>query len=564
MKKNARLLSAPFLLLSQFCFTGICHAQLAPQPGQQLCHTEVMIEHPAVKNAVIYRIAISEYQPGKPARKVIALTDSTPATHIRSGLQFGHQYTWSYTALDAHQKVIFTSELFHFSILHSKLVDPAYQRTQLAQPCSSDCGQGIIFLDGLNIAVDRKGEPVWFMPGYAEENYRDLHLSREGTVLFMKNADILETSVDGKVLWKGPGNKGFAFKSENGYHHAFDKDAYGQYMVCGKQVMTDAQTRTNGPTLFEYDAAGKMTWQFDAVERIGQFSGAYPPADTTKTVTLGHLNGFAIDHDKQLVYASFRDFSCIAKIDHRSGSILSLWGNKRISYEQAQHSDELLFAAQHCPILLKNGNLAVFNNNAEGRSSSVMELKENPASGEAEKVWEYVFEQEPAMHAPSSFRPHSDKMGSVQELPNGNFFIAMGDVNRVLEVDRAKRTVWDLYTEARSDSTLPWSDRPNYRAFYASSLYPSYFTIECETQQAQLLLRLNNEGSEDDTYTIEWFAGGSTSALMTRTVKVSQSSSVHVPLDFQTSLKTPVQGELRVTPASNPKAVRKLSCTLRP
>lgn len=553
------------------CFTSSAQGNIWPANGQKIHFTELMLEHPAVTGASIYRITVVKKVSGKFQADpvVVRINDSTPATRITRGLEFGHTYLWRYEALNKLNKPIFTSDVFRFSISTSPLLDSLLQRVAVVKPCKEECEDGIVFIDGLNIAVNRQGIPKWFVPGETDAtrlmHYRDLHLSRSGTLLFMNNDGAFETDLSGRVLWKTHGSAGRKIKEkEERYHHAFDKDAQLRYMICGRKNITDPDALVNGQMLFQYDTAGNEIWRFDVTDAVGERFGIYPPQDTVLIYTLGHLNGFAIDHKNELMYASFRDFNSIFQVDIKSRKIVAVWGNKNISYKEKNEYDDHLFAAQHSPVLLKNGNILVFNNNVSDRSSSIVELA--PEQGDqVRKVWEYVLEEH-VNESPYGSKIHSDKMGIASELPNENILVGMGQLNRIFEITRNKTLVWEIYPEKRKDTSLPWGEAPSYRVSYASSLYPSYFTIDHRNASQQIkagesvLIRVNNEGTADDEYTVELVPEEETIPYYQTAIHVGKETSAHLSVKVipATLLTKPVKVKVKVTAASNPVKTREL------
>lgn len=550
-------------------------SNVIPGNGQVLNFTEVMFEHPAVNNAISYRITIVKKVSGKfSSDPVVArAVDSTPATRISKGLLFGNAYMWRYEALGKLNKVIFTSGIFHFSILTNRLLDNNLNRVKVVKECKEECTPGIVFIDGLTLAVNKQGIPKWVAPKVPDENkmlnYRDLHLTSSGTLLFLDNSGVLETDLFGNVLWKTPVTEKTTEKEEK-YHHAVNKDDRSNYMVCGRKNITDPDAKINGQMLFEYDSSGKEIWRFDAVEAIKAKFGVYPSEDTAKVFTLGHLNGFAIDHANDLVYASFRDFNNILQIDKKSGQIITVWGNTHISYEGKNEFDDHLFAAQHAPVLLKNGNLLVFNNNVPERSSSVIELAPDAASGNCTKIWEYIMEEH-ASESPYGGKINSIKMGIATELPDGNILVGMGQLNRIFEVTKNQYLAWEIYPETRRDSLLPWTEAPSYRVSYSSSLYPSYFTIDHPNTPGQvkagghITLRINNEGSENDRYTIQLMPDGHVEEK-NKIAEIARETSAYVDLKIVPThaVSAPVKVRVKVTAASNPSKSRELVFDLLP
>ncbi|MCB9029718.1 MAG: aryl-sulfate sulfotransferase [Deltaproteobacteria bacterium] len=86
---------------------------------------------------------------------------------------------------------------------------------------------------------------------------------------------------------------------------------------------------------------------------------------------------------------------------------------------------------QHEPILLKNGNILVFDNGRETRDfSRVIEFRTDTK----EIVWEY--KSKPAQ------KMYSYRHGGVQRLPNGNTLIAVANQGLVFEVAMNREIIW--------------------------------------------------------------------------------------------------------------------------
>jgi hypothetical protein len=116
----------------------------------------------------------------------------------------------------------------------------------------------------------------------------------------------------------------------------------------------------------------------------------------------------------------FRNVNQIGVLDQESMEILWAWGEGELEWP-------------HHPTMLENGNILVFDNGVERRSSRVIEIV--PPGGRI--VWEY--EADP----PASF--YTSQRGSAQRLPNGNTLICDGNGGRAFEVDEGGETVWEWF-----------------------------------------------------------------------------------------------------------------------
>lgn len=114
----------------------------------------------------------------------------------------------------------------------------------------------------------------------------------------------------------------------------------------------------------------------------------------------------------------FRNVNQIAILDRVSREILWAWGEGELEWP-------------HHPTMLANGNILVFDNGVERKSSRVLEV--GPATGRIE--WQYTGTP------PGSF--YTFEKGSAQRLPNGNTLISEGNEGRVFEVTGAGEVVWE-------------------------------------------------------------------------------------------------------------------------
>lgn len=98
---------------------------------------------------------------------------------------------------------------------------------------------------------------------------------------------------------------------------------------------------------------------------------------------------------------------------------------------------------QHDPLLLENGNMLIFDNRTGGAPSRIVEF--DPLGQSVAWTFDGTAEQ--------SF--FSERMGTVQRLPNGNTLIAESFVGRALEVTADQRIVWQFDNPARTGDHTP-------------------------------------------------------------------------------------------------------------
>ena len=129
-------------------------------------------------------------------------------------------------------------------------------------------------------------------------------------------------------------------------------------------------------------------------------------------------------------------------------------------------------AGQHAPVLLKNGNILIFDNGPHRVDqmfpfSRVIEV--NPATNEI--VWKFQ----------EAFPPNffSDRISNAQRLPNGNTLINEGMFGRFFEVTPAGEVVWEYVNPYFGPPTVPAGAQQN-------SVFRVYRYTEQEIAQARM------------------------------------------------------------------------------
>jgi len=142
-------------------------------------------------------------------------------------------------------------------------------------------------------------------------------------------------------------------------------------------------------------------------------------------------------------FLSYPNFNTIGAIDKDSGEIVWAWGPGELD-------------GQHNLVMMRNGNILVFDNGTERGYSRVIELA--PLSEEI--VWEY---SDSESQKPRFFAGYTS--GS-QPLPNGNVFICQSScrppnvVGRFYDIFRrrvlGKKTVWSRLFEVNRSNEIVW------------------------------------------------------------------------------------------------------------
>lgn len=173
--------------------------------------------------------------------------------------------------------------------------------------------------------------------------------------------------------------------------------------------------------LHEVTPDGKVVWEWSAVDHFDPDVHVLCPLELRGDWT--HLNTCEVIPDGN-VLVGFRNIDTFCIIDKATGKIKWQWIGNGISH-------------QHCPTMLDNGNILVFDNGAHRKDGSLLNYSRavelNPATKKI--VWEYKADP------PQSF--YSALISGCQRLPNGNTLICEGLKGRVFEVTTDKEIVWE-------------------------------------------------------------------------------------------------------------------------
>ncbi len=121
-------------------------------------------------------------------------------------------------------------------------------------------------------------------------------------------------------------------------------------------------------------------------------------------------------------------------------AIVDLEKNKVVWAIEGQEND--LWSGMHEPVLLKNGNILIFDNNSRdpGIKSQSKVIEFNPFTKEI--VWQYKGDKQHPFY--------SRTCGTNQRLPNGNTLITESDNGRAFEVTKDGKIVWEYVTPHRA------------------------------------------------------------------------------------------------------------------
>ncbi|MFC2017000.1 aryl-sulfate sulfotransferase [Chloroflexota bacterium] len=253
---------------------------------------------------------------------------------------------------------------------------------------------------------------------------------------------LLEVDWDGNVVWE--------YKDPY-LHHAFYRMGNGNTLIIKwVKVPDDIAVRVKGgdpgterdgvmwgDVIQEITSDGKVVWEWIAHEHLEP--DATPRCPICPRVTWTHANAVSELPDGNIL-TSFMKINTIAIIDKKTGDIKWQWGPGELAH-------------QHCPTMMDNGNILVFNNGRHPNRfapgfSKVIEV--NPRTNDI--VWAYG-------GGNLMFEFYSSTLGSCQRLPNGNTLVCEGTTGRIFEVNPSLELVWEFANNLPSYEPYPAQTR---------------------------------------------------------------------------------------------------------
>jgi hypothetical protein len=570
-----------FLLLSCMHVTYVAAARIFPHSGAVLSQVQVMFEYDEIGGADYYQVIINPDYALAGATPMVRIKNTSLAVPVNSGLRFGNQYKWYYEAYSKTGKMVYRSGEIFFSIKSSPLTDTNLYRTKvtIAKPGFRN---DILMLDNIAAAIDRKGSIVWFLPSQSDSirgPFRNVQLTRDGTVTYLDNSDCFELSLTGDLVWKAPNDGRVSGDKQEFYHHDFAKLRNGNYLCAGYQFVNeknyydnsvDCKVRYN--TLIHYNLAGDILWQWNEKDHTTAAAIFKEVAANAGNNEGTHMNGFSYDYLSDGIVVSCRNNSSVFKIDYKTGKVLydlaeSLNGNnKALPYP---------YNSQHGPFVMPNGNIIIYNNNSIGKeriSWPGVQIFQQPKGAQpAKKIWEYECR---SAAFPNGIRA---KEGYASSLPDNNLLVCMGGANFAFEITPAKKLLWECFFEKLErplEGEPSWKGYSNYRMQSMSSLYPRYFTLQQLTRSWQSLgaknpsfkMQINNEGSDADTYKAV-LTDAIGRELAAQTITVAPRKKAVLSFAFSLNKETAVKqndryGMVTVYPIENPAIKKELGVVL--
>jgi hypothetical protein len=528
------------LILGNFVFFGLTqtlHAQeVLPMDGSTLNYTHVMFEIPFNPNANKYQITLKACnERGEGCKEIFTEKIRNRAILIREGIEFGKTYKWHYAQYHGKKK-IYQSKDFLFYVGSNQLLDTNLQKIVFTKPYKGK-QKDILIIDGLKLITDLSGKPILYLNYKSDHSVRDINLTPQGTLTLVDNrfGEVKELKLNGEMLWIGAGKYENTEGRDDKYHHEFEKVNPNFYLAAGKKKvgnldetdnLQDVPPETLCETIIGFDKEANEIWRFNLLSELKRQYNISPDANMFNPTRLGHLNGMAVDTNANIVYASFKTFNTVMKIDMASNRILYQYGLKKINFLDSLE-EGLSFEQQHAPIFNWKGNLLIFNNGNEKTGSGISELRvgEN-LSAQNELVKNIYFKD----YLPKDY--YAVQMGSVQQTGKNKYLICMGSVPHYFEIDtKKKKLLWQAYTYQNyryQEGGKIWKPVFSYRIRQYPSLYPYYFTADLITKKSRTQIKVCNVGSETDSYYLIDAETGKSLNIFLKDIKSGKSKKIKI------------------------------------
>lgn len=303
--------------------------------------------------------------------------------------------------------------------------------------------------------IDMMGRPVnhWeipYQPGPDAKLLPNGNLLYAGKIASSPLADlegtagtVAEVDWDGNVVWQ--------YKDPY-LHHTFDRTRNGNTLVLkwvempddiaakvkGGDTGTEKKGTMWGDAIQEITPAGKVIWEWIVHEHLDP--SATPRCPICPRSTWLHANAVSELPDGNIL-VSFMLSNTIAIIDKKTGDTKWQWGEGELAH-------------QHCPTMLDNGNILIFDNGMHPYGfawgfSRVIEV--NPKTNNV--AWIYGGGREMCLDF------YSPTLGSSERLPNGDTLICEGTTGRILEVNAESEIVWEFTNNLPSYEPYPAQTR---------------------------------------------------------------------------------------------------------
>ena len=554
---NTRISQKIFLIFCLILLATPVFSEVLPAENSRLNYTTVYFEEDLTKGADEYELSL--YTDSTLTQLFASKKAKLPAFWV-ADLDWAKTYYWRISALKKENGPAVPGKIHRFSIM--KIVYQSYEgiRIDIIINKEEEHGGGVMCIDYTKSVIDRRGRQIWAIPPVdsvplGKMYIRDMRITKENTITFLTFHVPYEIDFSGKVLWQAA----YPFimgKDTIIYHHDFKKTSRGTYMVMGDKVVyrkilghySDQEQKCNPDIttingmlykktpitiLLEFNKEGKLIWFWDANTYISDEDLNYKKVEGCTPNFATHANAFSENEEGTKVYVGFRDINRVVKIDKKTKQVESSYGER---YPSGDATIQVEMLNQHDANVSNHNSIYVFNNNGFKNPhgvSSILELKDNIRNDEAAVIWRFD------LNFDKLTRGKSVNGGNIVELPNKNLFFCAGALNRIFEITKDKKIVWDALLYAKPKNDTVWEPFVQYRANWAKQLNWYYFIPEINAltvikgKQHVLNLTINNTGNAEDSYEIEVFSDKNQVLCKTTTDIIPANGFLEVKMDYR-------------------------------
>ncbi len=482
-----------YLLIISIFIYNLCFGKISPNNGTSLNQIQILFEIDEVNFADSYNIEFFVLNK-LDSNKIFLLKKinlHSLSQLVQNIFQFGNSYQWRYSGIRNKQS-IFQSKMFSFKINTCKRIDSTLYRTKIISNEKNKQINEILFLDYTGMAINKKGNPIWFLPFNEDSTStlvnRDLQLTPIGTISHLNINGAYEKNLLGETIWEAPNDGLISGNKKENYHHDFKVLCNGSYMVCGFKQIEINDKRYN--TIIQYNSKKEIIWYWDEIASLKNDTFF---KNKNNTEIASHLNGFTLTKDTTQIYLSFKNLSSIFLLNKITGRFIrKLYGN----------TADAAFLQQHGPWLTRSNDILIYNNNIvdkeieEIRYPEALIFSYSTPLNRYKLVWKYKIISD------SFPKGIAGKEGYCFETKNKNVFICTGGSNYALEVNKLKQKIWECFFYKRNIEDSNWVPYSNYRCHMSSSLYPRYFTVQSKFSIQKNQIKINNDGTNEDEYEV--------------------------------------------------------------
>ena len=439
-----------------------------PLNNASVNYTHVFFKWPQITNIEYYVLYIQNYETNENYQVNVNINSII----IDDFLTWDSEYSWYVCGLNNENLIIdcFNQQYFNINPLPSYFPD----NIEILYD-SESYYPGVTLLDfdsnNFSSAIDRQGEPVWFVDKYSF-NSRILvtDILDSGNLLGIGLGKGYEFDIDGNIIFQTPENIGVHhdFISKNNNYLFIDAviENYPCPDNCPENLPDTIEWK--GDRFIEMNSMGEILWEWNTFDYlsleeynplyINRLSNSYP---VMTTFDWTHSNSIYYDSWDNSIYLSIRNLSRILKVDYLSRDVIWQIGDTTFM-DEIDFYETLNFSGQHS-VQMAGDNILFFDNHSDlnPEISRCIEFNINDSLQTPSLIWDYsIFDS-----------LYTGSRGECDRLDNHNTLISVGRTGNVIEVNNNNELVWRFKVKDNgNDVTI-------YRSKRIKNLYPQAFSV---------------------------------------------------------------------------------------